>query len=76
MQFAGVQQLGPRLFRLSGLLRGPRGSEWAMVGRAIGERFVLLDARVLLPWAPPSSLIGGTIRIAATGTSDATHADS
>jgi len=75
IQFAGVEQLAPRLFRLSGLLRGRRGSEWAMAGHAIGDRFVLLDASTLLAWTPPASLIGGTLRIAASGVGDSIPAE-
>ncbi len=75
IQFAAAQQIAPRLFRLSGLLLGRRGSEWATAGHAIGDRFVLLDSRTLLPWGPPVSLIGGTVRIAATGTGDSSSAE-
>ncbi|HEY0316383.1 MAG TPA: phage tail protein [Sphingomonas sp.] len=70
IQFASAEQIGPRLFRLSGLLRGRRGSEWAMAGHAIGDRFVLIDADTLLPWSLPLSAIGRDIRVSASGVGD------
>ena len=39
IQFGTAEQTGPSTFRLSRLLRGRRGSEWAMAGHALGERF-------------------------------------
>ena len=75
IQFATATQIGPRLFRLGGLLRGRRGSEWAMAGHAIGERFVLVDAERLLPWPLPFSAIGQEIRVSASGTGDAEPAE-
>jgi hypothetical protein len=75
IQFAGAQQIGARLFRLSGLLRGRRGSEWAMPGHAIGERFVLVDADALLPWPLPLSAIGHAVRVSASGVGDAEPVD-
>jgi hypothetical protein len=75
IQFATATQIGPRLFRLGGLLRGRRGSEWAMAGHAIGERFVLVDAERLLPWPLPFSTIGQEIRVSASGTGDAEPAE-
>jgi hypothetical protein len=75
IQFASARQIGPRSFRLSGLLRGRRGSEWATAGHAIGERFVLVDPATLLSCALPVSQIGGTVRIAASGVGDAAPAE-
>lgn len=49
VQFADVEVLAPRRFRLSRLLRGRRGTE-AMIGvHQIAERFVLLDSARILP---------------------------
>ncbi|WBO24694.1 phage tail protein [Sphingomonas abietis] len=75
VQFATAEQVAPRIFRLGGLLRGRRGSEWATVGHAIGDRFVLIDADSLLGWPLPVSAIGRSIRVAATGAGDPAAAE-
>ena len=75
IQFARAEQIGPRLFRLGGLLRGRRGSEWAMASHAIGDRFVLIDADTLLPWALPLSAIGQNVRVSASGVGDVAPAE-
>ncbi len=75
VQFAAAEQLAPRMFRLSGLLRGRRGTEWATAGHVAGERLVLVDADTLLPWALPASAIGSSVRIAASGVGDVTPAE-
>ena len=75
VQFAEAAQTGPGSFRLSGLLRGRRGTEWAMTGHVAGERFVLVDAETLLPWTLPTSAIGSTVRVAASGVGDASPAE-
>ncbi len=46
IQFRTVQALGNGVYRLSGLLRGRLGTEWAMPLHTIGERFVLLDGNL------------------------------
>jgi hypothetical protein len=71
IQFASAEQIGPRLFRLSGLLRGRRGSEWAVADHVAGERFVLVEPGNLLSWSPPAGMVGSTLRIAASGVGDA-----
>ena len=43
VQFRSAELIGAGLYRLSGLLRGRRGTEWAMATHAAGERFVLLS---------------------------------
>lgn len=57
IQFKSAELLSAGKYRLSGLLRGRLGSEWATIGHSAGERFVLLDAR-LQKDAMPSGLIG------------------
>lgn len=71
IQFSTVQALAPQRFRLSGLLRGRRGTEWAVAGHVAGERFVMLDPAALL--ALPLSLeqLGQTILLRAAGAGDA-----
>lgn len=51
IQFGDALPLGSGAFRLSRLLRGRRGSEWAMASHLAGEQFAMLDpARLrLLP---------------------------
>lgn len=46
IQFTTAELLAPGKYRLSGLLRGRLGTEWAAGGHAAGERFVLLDGRM------------------------------
>lgn len=41
IQFKNATLIGTNIYRLSGLLRGRRGTEWAMSGHAAGEDFVL-----------------------------------
>lgn len=53
IQFAHAQPLSATRWRLSGLLRGRRGSEWAMAHHALGERFVMLSRDTLAPVAVP-----------------------
>ncbi len=75
VQFAAAAQTGARTFRLSGLLRGRRGTEWAMAGHVAGERFVLVDADTLCAWTLPASAIGSTVRISASGVGDVAPAE-
>ncbi|WP_068076108.1 phage tail protein [Novosphingobium lentum] len=51
VQFGSAQALGAGAWRLSQLLRGRAGSEWAIDGHRIGEPFVLLDD-ALVPLDP------------------------
>lgn len=75
IQFGAANPVGPRRFRLSRLLRGRRGSEWAMASHAAGERFVLVDPATLLPFEATIDVIGAKVRVIATGVGDATHAE-
>lgn len=70
IQFADVQPLGQRRFRLSTLLRGRRGSEWAATGHAVDDRFVLLDLAAMLPLSLPLEHLGETILVRAGGAGD------
>jgi hypothetical protein len=47
IQFRDVQIISSDVAMLTGLLRGARGTEWAMTGHARGERAVLLTAQTL-----------------------------
>lgn len=71
IQFADVEALGPRRFRLSGLLRGRRGTEHAMAGHGVGERFLLLDGAPLLAVTAPAEALGEVRLVRAAGVGDA-----
>lgn len=75
VQFGVAEPVGERSWRLSQLLRGRRGTEWAMATHRAGERFVLVDAETLVPWTLPASAIGATIRVAASGIGDVAPAE-
>lgn len=69
LQFADAVQIGPRLWRLSGLSRGRRGMSAPHV---IGERFVLMARETAVSIALPPAMIGRTIRVMASGVGDVT----
>jgi hypothetical protein len=78
IQFGTADPLASGRFRLSRLLRGRGGSEWAMSAHAVGEAFCLIDAGtvaavVLPPWtrgATVTAQVGGaTSSIALAGES-------
>ena len=70
VQFASATSLGASRWRLSGLLRGRAGTEWAIPAHGPGERFVLLDDA---PVALDPVVVGDSAhaRIAAVGLADA-----
>jgi hypothetical protein len=70
VQFGRAEPLGSGRFRLSKLLRGRRGTEWAMSGHAAGETFVLLSARSLQRIALPEGSIGAVVEVQAHGVGD------
>ena len=70
IQFGTAEQTGPRSFRLSRLMRGRRGSEWAMADHAVSERFVLIEAAALAPLELSSSAIGSVVKVMAEGIGD------
>jgi hypothetical protein len=71
IQFGHVEPLGGRRFRLSKLLRGRRGTEWAAGGHVAGEPFVLIESESLLGIDLPLAAIGAEIRMSAQGIGDA-----
>lgn len=46
LQFKNATLIGSKLYTLTGLLRGRRGTEWAIGGHGAGETFVLLPTGV------------------------------
>ncbi len=67
IQFAAVDPLGERRFRLSRLLRGRRGTEWAAREHVAGEPFTLIARETLAPIEAPT---GAEARLLATGIGD------
>jgi hypothetical protein len=47
LQFKSAVLISPLTYQLSGLLRGRRGTEWAIGSHVVGERAVLLEASTL-----------------------------
>jgi hypothetical protein len=72
IQFGRAEALAPGKFRLSRLLRGRRGSEWAVAGHAAGEDFLLLDARAVKAIPLPIELLGSVLTVTAHGPGDVT----
>lgn len=70
IQFGRAAPLGERRWRLSRLLRGRRGAEFAAAVHASGERFVLIEPTALLPIALPASALGATALAMASGLGD------
>jgi hypothetical protein len=69
VQFGVAEQVGLKLFRLSRLLRGRRGTEYAGAHPA-GERFVLIEAESLAPVEVPAAAMGGEARLLGAGLGD------
>jgi hypothetical protein len=74
VQFGRVQPLGPRKFRLSRLLRGRRGTEWATGSHAAGEPFALIEREALAILDLPAGFLSGEIRVAPQGIGDPVNA--
>ena len=78
IQFSRAVRTGSSSYRLSGLRRGLRGTEWAMAGHAPGEGFLLLEEDRL---AEPLAALGAEgeegamLRISAIGAGDVEPAD-
>lgn len=71
VQFQTAELLGPGHYRLSGLLRGRRGTENAIGGHTAGERFVLLSGPGLVRAGLEPGEVGveRTWKVASVGTS-------
>jgi len=70
IQFGLAEPLGERRFRLSRLLRGRRGTEWAAGSHGADEDFTLIEADSLVVLEAPAGSLGGEARILASGTGD------
>lgn len=63
IQFGRAEPLGDRKFRLSRLLRGRRGTEWAMGLHEVGEAFALLQLDRLRAVRLEPQLSGSTVTV-------------
>ncbi|HVQ09377.1 MAG TPA: phage tail protein [Allosphingosinicella sp.] len=70
VQFGAVEALGDRRFRISRLLRGRRGTEYAAAGHVAGEPFTLIARDALVVLEAPAGSAGGEARILASGAGD------
>jgi hypothetical protein len=70
LQFGEATLIAPGQYRLSRLVRGWRGTEWAMTDHAVGERFVLLDPARLAPISTTAADIGRLLQLRASGIGD------
>lgn len=78
IQFSRAVQTGAASFRLEGLRRGLRGTEWAIAEHVAGEPFLLIEEeRLVEPFAGQagSHEIGSVLRLAAIGVGDAEPAE-
>src|SRR5690606_8866530 len=75
LQYGKASLVAPGRYRLSRLVRGWRGTEWAMAGHSAGERFVLLDAERLAAIATTAGDIGRLLMMRASGAGDLVPAE-
>jgi hypothetical protein len=69
IQFGRAERIGPARWRLSTLLRGRRGTEWAIGAATAGDRFVLLAPGSFVQAALPSGVASG-VRVMGAGIGD------
>jgi hypothetical protein len=67
LQFASAEPLGERRFRLTRLLRGRFGTEWAAVSHQAGEPFALLDQATVTPLDIGRDKVGAEAIVVAEG---------
>jgi hypothetical protein len=70
IQFGSAEPLGDRRVRLSRLLRGRRGTEWAAGAHVPGEPFLLVEAESLAGVDAPLGSLGGEARLLGQGLGD------
>ena len=75
IQFGEAVPLGSAIWRLRRLLRGRRGTEWAMAAHEAGERFLLLEPECVVSTPPQFLAIGATLQINAIGIGDSVPAE-
>lgn len=70
IQFGTAEPLGSGRYRLSRLLRGRRGTEWAAAGHEAGDAFVLVGPRCLTPIDVGAAYLGAELQVMAVGLGD------
>lgn len=78
IQFERAEQTGVASYRLTGLRRGLRGTEWAMAEHVAGEDFLLIEEdRLVEPLAASGSEAepGSLLRLSAVGIGDVEPAE-
>jgi len=71
IQFGQADQLGEGVYRLSNLLRGRRGTEWAALNHSVGDRFCMIDSRAVRTVELPASAVAAMLVATAHGIGDA-----
>lgn len=71
IQFGRADRLSAGLFRLSKLLRGRRGTEWAADSHSAGEAFCLIDPAALAVVDLDAGAVGAALTATAHGIGDA-----
>jgi hypothetical protein len=72
IQFGVAEPLGGGRFRLSRLLRGRSGTEWAGLAHAAGDPFLVIERQRLVAIEAPADMLGGEVRLMAQGIGDGT----
>jgi hypothetical protein len=75
LQFGMAEPLGSGRYRLSRLIRGWHGTEWAASTHVVGEDFVMIEAERLAPLAMTPADAGMTVALRAIGTGDTDPAE-
>jgi hypothetical protein len=70
IQFGKAEVLTAGLYRLSTLLRGRRGTEWAAQGHAVGDAFCLIDRAALRSIELQPSAVGASLDATSHGIGD------
>lgn len=70
IQFGAAEPLGGGRFRLTRLLRGRLGTEWAAADHSAGEGFAIIRQEALAVVEPPMAAVGGEARLLAAGIGD------
>jgi hypothetical protein len=75
LQFANVELVGPRCYRLSHFVRGRQGTEWACASHLGDEPFVLIDPTHLTAVETDRSQIAQLLELRAIGSGDLVPAE-
>lgn len=68
LQFGEALQIGPGRFRLTRLLRGRGGTEWASASHAVGEPFLMIERDAVRSIPLPDWALGSRITASAIST--------